>query len=313
MAKKLKLDLEVDSFKRSGVKIVTSRLIKIYKTEAYEVQALRGVDLEVEAGDVVSIMGPSGSGKTTLLNMIGGVDRPTGGKVYFGKLELTSLKESDLEIHRLANVGYVFQTFNLIPNLTALENVELPMAIAGVPKSIRVRRAKWLLSLVNLSDKLHRYPDELSGGEQQRVAIATALANDPPVILADEPTAELDSDTARVVIDLLTSLSKKFGKTVIIATHDPRVAIKTNKIIRLEDGLITGTYTPLEIETVGVKHVTLSELVKMRLASIQKEIDELMRQLREGKITIEQFVSKYNKIKNLENALKELLSSIGSP
>ena len=180
--------------------------------------------------------------------MIGGIDRPTGGVVKIGNVDLTKLSESDLELHRLYNVGFIFQALNLIPVLTAIENIELPMALAGIGRDIRRKRALWLLDLVGLRDKAERYPEELSGDEQQRVAIAIALANDPPIVLADEPTAELDSLNAKMVIDLLLKLARNAGKTIILATHDPRIAIKTDRILRLEDGLIVGEYTSLDLE-----------------------------------------------------------------
>lgn len=199
-------------FKKKGMNVYVEKVIKIYKSGEMEIQALRGVTASFTPGQITCIMGPSGSGKTTLLNMIGGIDRPTGGIVKVGNIELTKLSERDLELYRLYNVGFIFQALNLIPVLTAIENIELPMALAGIERNIRRKRALWLLDLVELKDKAERYPEELSGGEQQRVAIAIALANDPPIILADEPTAELDSLNAKIVVDILIKLAKEFKR-----------------------------------------------------------------------------------------------------
>ncbi len=307
-------DLPVNGFKTTGVRVEIRDLVKIYRMgRGIEVQALRGLSMTVEPGEAVTIMGPSGSGKTTLLNLIGGVDKPTAGSVIVGDVKVHELDEPRLEEYRLRMVGYVFQAFNLIPVLTALENVELPMIALGVPRSRRIERAKWLLELVGLGHRLKHRPTELSGGEQQRVAIAVALANDPPLILADEPTAELDTENAMKIIDLLTKLSKEYGKTVIVSTHDPRIAIRTNRILKIEDGVIKGEYKPLELEERPelVKLTDLADIIKTRIASIEKQMQELAVKLGRGEITQEEFDREYNRLKILLAGYKELLSSLG--
>ncbi len=193
-------------------------LVKIYKTGPVAVQALRGVSLTVYEGEIIAIMGPSGSGKTTLLNIIGGVDKPTAGSVIVDGQDISFLPEKDLQRYRLYKVGYIFQFFNLIPTLTALENVVLPMIMAGKKHSEAVERGKELIKLVGLTGKEKRLPEEMSGGERQRLAIAVALANDPPIILADEPTGELDIVNAEKVMEVMVSLARQ-GKTVIAVSY----------------------------------------------------------------------------------------------
>lgn len=210
----------------------------MYSIAAGPVVALDGLDWYVGPGDAVAIMGPSGCGKTTLLNLLGAIDRATEGSVVVGDTDLSRLSERQLEAYRLRQVGYVFQFYNLVPSLTALENVELPMLVAGVPAEARRARAKELLDAVGLGEKGHKRPEELSGGEQQRVAICLALANDPPLILADEPTGNLDSTNAALITRLLLSLSQERGKTVIVATHDPQVASVFPRVDRMRDGRI---------------------------------------------------------------------------
>jgi len=210
----------------------------VYSIAAGPVVALDGLDWYVGPGDAVAIMGPSGCGKTTLLNLLGAIDRATEGSVVVGDTDLSRLSERQLEAYRLRQVGYVFQFYNLVPSLTALENVELPMLVAGVPAEARRARAKELLDAVGLGEKGHKRPEELSGGEQQRVAICLALANDPPLILADEPTGNLDSTNAALITRLLLSLSQERGKTVIVATHDPQVASVFPRVDRMRDGRI---------------------------------------------------------------------------
>ena len=213
---------------------------KIYRLGSIEIYALRGVSFSVKKGEFLCIMGPSGSGKTTLLNIIGTLDKPTKGRVIVDGRDITRLRERELTEFRLRKIGFVFQFYNLIPVLTALENVELPMIFAGIPKKERKRRAEYLLRLVGLEDRMNHRPDELSGGEQQRVAIARALANNPSIILADEPTGELDTDTSRRVLDVFREVSRAEGVTVIIVTHDPIVAEYADRIIYLRDGKIQG-------------------------------------------------------------------------
>jgi len=308
------IDLPLEGFKSKGVMVEVKDLVKVYKmSRGIEVQALRGLNMVVKPSEAVTIMGPSGSGKTTLLNLIGGIDRPTAGSVVVDNVKVHELNESKLEEYRLKMVGYIFQAFNLIPVLTSLENVELPMIALGIPKSKRIKRAKWLLELVGLGHRLHHRPTELSGGEQQRVAIAVALANDPPLILADEPTAELDTENAMRIIDLLTKLSREYGKTVIVSTHDPRIAIRTNRILKIEDGVIMGEYSPIELEEKPelTRLTDLADTIKTRIASIEKQMQKLAEKLGKGEITYEEFDREYNRLKILLAGYKELLSSLG--
>jgi putative ABC transport system ATP-binding protein len=200
------------------------------------VNALGGVDLTIEHGEIVALVGPSGSGKTTLLQLLGALDRPTSGQVFFEGRDLNTLGDNDLADLRLRAFGFVFQTFNLIPTLNALQNVEAKLAPTGLPESDLRIRSLALLDEVGLSDRADHLPSQLSGGEQQRVAIARALSTEPRVVLADEPTGNLDSRTGTEVVDLLTSLSEERGHTVILVTHDPEIAAKAHRSIRMQDG-----------------------------------------------------------------------------
>jgi len=219
-----------------SVKVV--EVEKTYMLGENQVHALRGVNLELKKGEFVAFTGPSGSGKTTLLNLIGVLDKPSKGKIYVDGIDLTLLKEKSLVKLRRRTIGFIFQFYNLIPVLSAVENVELPMLIAGVPTKEREKRAQELLKMVGLSDRIHHRPDELSGGEQQRVAIVRALANKPSIVLADEPTGDLDSKTGKEVINALRDLSNHEGATVIIVTHDPSVASMASKVFEMRDGMI---------------------------------------------------------------------------
>jgi len=209
-------------FQNKGVNVTVTGVSKQYRTAAEEVHALRESSWQVRTGDAVAIMGPSGCGKTTLLNLLGGVDRPTTGSILIDDQDLTQMNERALETHRLRRVGFVFQFFNLIPSITAFENLELPMVMAGMPDADCRDRARKLLALVGLEAKGDKRPEQLSGGEQQRVAVALALANDPALILADEPTGNLDSTNATVISSLLKSLATDYGKTVIMVSHDAK-------------------------------------------------------------------------------------------
>ena len=204
-----------------GAEIIVKDLIKVYHLGKLEVQALRGLSMSVKEGEVVSIIGPSGSGKTTLLNIIGGLDTATAGSVVVSGTQVTALSTSQLVDYRRKTVGYIFQTLNLIPSLTAAENVELPMIAMGAGRSKRKERVTELLEIVGLTQRADHKPDELSGGEQQRVTMAAALANDAPVILADEPTGELDTTNVKIVVDYLVKISRELGKTILMVTHDP--------------------------------------------------------------------------------------------
>ena len=219
--------------------IVRTRDVKrVYRMGDTEVHALRGVDLEIYAGEYISIMGPSGSGKTTLFNMIGGLDKPTDGKVYIDEVDVAQLDAYELAWLRCRKIGYIFQTFNIIPVMTALENVTLPMTFAGLTSDEAREKGAALLDKVGLGDRLDHKPFELSGGQQQRVAIARSLANDPAVILADEPTGNLDLNTGTEIIELLKEMNDTQKVTIITATHDMKMLSASDRIVWIRDGRV---------------------------------------------------------------------------
>lgn len=211
---------------------------KTYRLGEILVEALRGVNMRASRGDIVAIMGPSGSGKSTVLNLIGALDRPTSGRVMIAGKDISKMPENKLGEIRRDSIGYIFQFYNLIPVLTAYENVELPMLIAGVSGEKRTTRAHELLELVGLADRAHHRPDELSGGEQQRVAVARALSKRPPLVLADEPTGDLDSKSGMQVMTILRDLAKKELSTVVMVTHDHQMASLADRILEIRDGKI---------------------------------------------------------------------------
>ena len=215
-----------------------SAVTKTFQLGKIEVQALKGVDLEIASGKYISIMGPSGSGKSTLFNMIGGLDKPTSGKVFIDEVDIAQLDAYELAWLRCRKIGYIFQTFNIIQVMTALENVTLPMIFAGVPNETAVEKGLELMNLVGLGDRFNHKPFELSGGQQQRVAIARALANDPAIILADEPTGNLDLTTGEEIISMLKRLSAERGVTNISATHDFKMLNVSDQVIWIRDGRI---------------------------------------------------------------------------
>jgi putative ABC transport system ATP-binding protein len=229
-------------FSQRGVGITVSGLTKSYRTAAEEIHALRGIDWEVAPGGAVAIMGPSGCGKTTLLNLLAGVDRASSGTVVVGSEDLGQASERALESYRLLRVGFVFQLFNLIPSMSALENLEMPMMIRGVPEAERRARAESLLAMVGIGGKGAKRPEDLSGGEQQRVAVALALANDPALILADEPTGNLDTENAVAVTRLLLGLSTDYGKTVVLVSHDAAVAREFPSVSNMRDGRFVNSH-----------------------------------------------------------------------
>jgi len=215
-----------------------SGVTKTFRLKKLAVEALRGVDLQIRAGEYLSIMGPSGSGKTTLFNMIGGLDKPTSGKVFIDEVDVAQLDAYELAWLRCRKIGYIFQTFNLIQVMTALENVTLPMIFSGMTNDAAVEKGMRLLELVGLAERFQHKPFELSGGQQQRVAVARALANDPAIILADEPTGNLDLKTGEEIIDLLKNLSKDRNVTVISATHDIKMLNVSDQVVWIRDGRI---------------------------------------------------------------------------
>lgn len=211
---------------------------KFYIGQPNELTILKGIDLTVEEGEFLSIVGQSGSGKSTLMNIIGALDRPTEGEYLLDDIAIDQAGDGQLSSIRNEKIGFVFQTFNLIPRTSALKNVELPMLYAGMPRSKRTARAKQLLGMVQMEERMDHMPNELSGGQKQRVAIARAMANDPAIILADEPTGNLDSKTSQDVLGLLKVTSQKYGQTIVMITHNEEIAQLADRIIRIEDGKI---------------------------------------------------------------------------
>jgi putative ABC transport system ATP-binding protein len=233
---------------------------KTYRLGRTEVYALRGLTFDIHAGEYLSIMGPSGSGKSTLFNMIGALDKPTSGTVVIGGVDLSKMPSRKLAYIRCNYIGYVFQAYNLIPSLTARENVALPLTFRGVPKEKAQKRAEEVLTEVGLGHRLHHRPDELSGGQQQRVAIARALANEPSIILADEPTGNLDLKTGQEIINMLKSLSTELGVTVITATHDHKMLSISDRIMWIQDGRLERLERREDI-TISVGRVGGEEIV----------------------------------------------------
>lgn len=218
--------------------IKTKGITKIYTETSVPVNALNGIDLDIKEGEFTAIVGPSGCGKTTLLNIIGGLDHPTEGEVEVSDTDITSMSDGDLINFRLENIGFVFQAYNLIPVLTTLENVEFVMLLQKRPKEERKERSMHLLELMGIAEKANKRPSELSGGQQQRVAVARALASNPKFILADEPTANLDSKSTSNLLDIMADMNREEKATFVFSTHDQRVIDKARRIITLEDGKI---------------------------------------------------------------------------
>ncbi len=213
-------------------------LSKSYRRGDQSIQVLNHISLDVRAGEFLALMGPSGSGKTTLLNLIAGIDRPDRGTLEVGGVRINELNESDLNTWRAAHVGFVFQFYNLIPVITALENVQLPLLLTSLSRSQRIEHAMIALDAVGLTDRQSHYPAQLSGGQQQRVAIARALVTDPLLVVADEPTGDLDKKSATDILNLLVDLNESFAKTIIMVTHDPRAARRSKRILHLDKGML---------------------------------------------------------------------------
>ncbi|HEV7424886.1 MAG TPA: ABC transporter ATP-binding protein [Thermoanaerobaculia bacterium] len=211
---------------------------KVYKRDAFEVPVLNGVTLAVPRGDFLALMGPSGSGKTTLLNLIAGIDRPTRGRIAVDGKEISRFSETQLASWRSRHVGFIFQMYNLIPVLNAFENVELPLLLTKLSKKERREHVQAALGIVGLGDRSFHYPRQLSGGQEQRVAIARAVVTDPTLLVADEPTGDLDAKNAEETLDLLQRLNKDFGKTIVMVTHDPKAALHAKRTLHLEKGLL---------------------------------------------------------------------------
>jgi len=212
-------------------------LYKSYRRGNQVLPVLKDISLNIDKGEFMALMGPSGSGKTTLLNLIAGIDKSDSGTIRVGGVDITSLTETELAEWRAANVGFIFQFYNLIPVLTALENVEMPLILTGLSRKERRRHAEMVLRIVNLEDRMDHYPGQLSGGQQQRVAIARAIVTDPEILVADEPTGDLDRVSAKEILELMSRLNTELGKTIILVTHDPRAAEKARIIKHLDKGV----------------------------------------------------------------------------
>ncbi|MDR1993380.1 MAG: ABC transporter ATP-binding protein [Nitrososphaerota archaeon] len=294
----------------NGLNIKVRDLVKIHNTGKIEVQALRGLNLDISSGELVSIIGPSGSGKSTLLNIIGGLDKATAGTVTVGEKTVTALSVRQLVDYRRKMVGHIFQNLNLIPTLTAQENIEFSMVASGVKRDKRKQRVQELLNIVGLKDRAGHKPEELSGGEQQRIAIASALANDAPVLLADEPTGELDTANARIIAEYLVKINQEFGKTIIMVTHDPSVARVSSRILRIEDGIIKTALTPSE--AIGQeKAVSYVDQIKARIMEINAQMLQLDSDIRTEKINGDEYVQKRSSLKQIRDSLKEECSRMG--
>jgi putative ABC transport system ATP-binding protein len=231
--------MSAESVPQSASPLVDVRdVVKVYQRDAEQLKVLNGITLSVPAGEFVALMGPSGSGKTTLLNLIAGIDRPTSGQVVVNGTNVAALSESELARWRSRNVGFIFQFYNLIPVLRAVENVELPLLLTRLSKKDRRERALTALKIVGLADRASHYPRQLSGGQEQRVAIARAIVADPKVLVADEPTGDLDARSAHDILDLLGTLNRDFQKTIVMVTHDPRAAERAHVQRHLEKGVL---------------------------------------------------------------------------
>jgi len=293
----------------SNTAILIRDLVKVYRLGGVEIQALRGLSLTVSDGEIVSIIGPSGSGKSTLLNMIGGLDRATAGYLKVMGVELASLNPLQLVEFRRKQVGHLFQNMNLITTLSAAENIDLPLAVRGIDKKARKARVQELLKLFDLENRANNRPRQLSGGEQQRVALATALSNDPPLILVDEPTADLDTENAMIIVDYLVKTGKSQGKTVVMVTHDPRVARAGDRILRIGDGVI------LEgVESIEALHgvADYESFLTMRITEVKSDMASLEAEFRSGHISSDTFAQRHNALNDSFEVLKAEIQRLGS-
>ena len=292
------------------MKVLVKDLIRVYRLGNVEVQALRGLNVDVREGEIVSVIGPSGSGKTTLLNIVGGLDQATAGFVQVGDVEVTALQPSQLVDFRRKSVGHIFQTLNLLPTLSAAENVELPMIAMGASRGSRHKRVEQLLEVVGLTERANHKPGELSGGEQQRVAMSAALANDAPVLLADEPTGELDTVNAKIVVDYLVKVNEELGKTIIMVTHDPNVARAADRILKIEDGMIKSALTPAQIvkEEAAVSYV---DQLRVRIVDIDVQLVKLDEDFKVGRIGGDEYVERRQSLKQTKTSLDEELHRMG--
>ena len=289
--------------------IETRDLVKVYQLGDVEVQALRGLSIKIDQGEVISIIGPSGSGKTTLLNILGGLTYATAGKTFVAGNDISGSSPAQLGHLRQRVVGHIFQTLNLIPTLTAYENVELPMLAIGAPKDARKKRVEELLETVGLGLRMNHKPDEMSGGEKQRVAIAAALANDPPIVIADEPTGDLDTETGAKIVEFLLSINKDMGKTVLIVTHDPQIARRTDRIYRIMDGKIISVQSPGEAKEATVE--IRIQMYRDRLDETNQEILQLQKVYDEQRVTPGTFAERWTNLQLTKEFLEKELNRMG--
>ena len=284
-------------------------LVKVFRLGSVEVQALRGLSMRVDKGEMVAIVGASGSGKTTLLNILGGITRATAGNTVIAGYDVTNANPIQLVALRREIVGHIFQELNLIPTLTAYENVELPMLAAKTDGKTRKARSEELLSIVGLADRMKHKPDELSGGERQRVAIAAAIANDPKVLLCDEPTGDLDTETGSIIVEYLHKVNKEFGKTVLMVTHDPSIARQCDRIYRIRDGQIISVQSPTQDDQMGAS--SRVDVVRERLAEIKAEIARLDEQAQAGTLDLGTFAGRRVALEDRQKLFEEELHRLG--
>jgi putative ABC transport system ATP-binding protein len=284
-------------------------LVKVFRLGSVEVQALRGLSMQVEKGEMVAIVGASGSGKTTLLNILGGITRATAGNTVIAGYDVTNASPIQLVALRRDIVGHIFQELNLIPTLTAYENVELPMLAAKTDGHTRKARVEELLDIVGLADRMKHKPDELSGGERQRVAIAAAIANDPKVLLCDEPTGDLDTETGAIIVEYLHKVNKEFGKTVLMVTHDPSIARQCDRIYRIRDGQIISVQSPTQDDQMGA--ASRVDVVRERLEEIKAEIARLDEQAQMGTLDLGTFAGRRTALSDRQKMFEEELHRLG--
>jgi putative ABC transport system ATP-binding protein len=286
-------------------------LVKVYHVDSVEIRALRGLNLHVDAGEMAAVIGPSGSGKSTLLNVLGGLTRSTAGTVEVSGIDLNSLTRKQMAEYRLHTVGHIFQSLNLVPILTAFENVELPLVAAGVKRTERKRRVTELLEKVGLSRRTRHRPGQLSGGEQQRVAIAAALANNPPILLADEPTGELDSTNAAEIVELLCRMNQEDGKTIVLVTHDPNVARKTHRILPIQDGVFIGAYSPISLAEAR-DSASYVENLRRRIEEVKKQLVSLDQTLKRRSVSGSKYAKERQRLETVLSVLQDEIRGSGT-
>lgn len=289
--------------------IQADELIKVFRLGTVEVQALRGLSIRVSEGEMIAIVGASGSGKTTLLNILGGITKATAGSTLVAGYDVTNATPAQLVMLRRTIVGHIFQELNLISTLTAYENVELPMLANKADRSTRKKRVEELLGIVGLADRMHHKPDQMSGGERQRVAIAAAIANDPKVLLADEPTGDLDTETGGVIVEYLHKVNKEFGKTIILVTHDPSIARQCDRIFRIRDGQILSVQSPTADQEMGA--ASRVDVVRERLQEIKEELAKLDEEAKTGQIDLEVFAAQRVKLQERKKLFEEEMHRLG--